>query len=110
MVQVKELIVSDLTRKGSGQSVFSPVRQVIEVYSKEGDLLAFHDKFGNFSIEDLFEFGNFCLSNKALSVEEIFNKWDKSKFPKFSKKDLGITYTSIYPCQTVTSQSDSEAD
>ena len=27
-----------------------------------------------------------------------------------SKKDLGITYTSIYPCQTVTSQSDSEAD
>ena len=73
MVQVKELIVSDLTRKGSGQSVFSPVRQVIEVYSKEGDLLAFHDKFGNFSIEDLFEFGNLCLSNKALSVEEIFH-------------------------------------
>ena len=110
MIQVKELIVSDLTRKGSGKSPFSPVRQVIEVYSKEGDLLAFHDKFGNFSIEDLFEFGNLCLSNKALSVEEIFNKWDKSKFPKFSKKDLGITYTSIYPCQTVTSQSDSEAD
>ena len=101
MIQVKELIVSDLTRKGSGKSPFSPVRQVIEVYSKQGDLLAFHDSYGNFSVEDLVEFGRFCLSNKELSVEEIFNKWEKSPFAMFSKKDLGITYTSVYPPQSV---------
>ena len=102
MIQVKELIVSDLTRKGSGQSPFSPVRQVIEVYSKQGDLLAFHDSYGNFSVEDLVEFGRFCLSNKELSVEEIFNKWEKSPFAMFSKKDLGITDTSVSQRQIVT--------
>ena len=101
MIQVKELIVSDLTRKGSGQSVFSPVRQVLEVYSKQGDLLAFHDKLGNFSIEDLLEFGKFCLSNKELSVEEILNKWEKSPFPMFSKTELGITEISVFPPQSV---------
>ncbi len=80
MIQVKELIVSDLTRKGSGQSPFSPVRTVLEVYSKQGDLLAYHDSFGSFAVEDLLEFGQFCLSNKELSVEEIFNKWEKRHF------------------------------
>lgn len=75
MIQVKELVVTDLSRKGSGQNILSPVRTVLEVYSKQGDLLAFHDTYGNFSIEDLIDFGQFCLSNKDLSVEEIFNKW-----------------------------------
>lgn len=75
MIQVKELVVTDLSRKGSGKNILSPVRTVLEVYSKQGDLLAFHDSYGNFSIEDLVEFGRFCLSNKELSVEEIFNKW-----------------------------------
>ncbi len=75
MIQIKELIVTDLSRKGSGKDILSPVRKVLEVYSKQGDLLAFHDSCGNFSIEDLVEFGQFCLSNKDLTVEEIFNKW-----------------------------------
>lgn len=75
MIQVKELVVTDLSRKGSGKNILSPVRTVLEVYSKQGDLLAFYDSCGNFSIEDLVEFGRFCLSNRDLSVEEIFNKW-----------------------------------
>ena len=94
MIQVKELFVTDLSRKGSGKNVLSPVRAIFEVYSKQGDLLAFHDSQGNYSIEDLVEFGRFCLSNKESSVEEIFNKWEKSGFPKYSKEDLGITETS----------------
>jgi len=101
MIQVKELIVSDLTRKGSGQNVFSPVRTVLEVYSKQGDLLAFHDSFGNYSIEDIFSFGKFCLSNKELSVEELLNKWEKSPFSKYSKTELGIVSDSISPSQLV---------
>lgn len=101
MIQVKELVITDLSRKGSGKNVFSPVRAVIEVYSKSGDLLAFHDSHGNFSVEDLLEFGQFCLSNKELSVEEIFNKWGKSPFPKYSKAELGIVSDSISPSQLV---------
>ena len=75
MIQVKELVITDLSRKGSGQNILSPVRTVLEIYSKQGDLLAFHDSYGNFSIEDLVEFGHLCQLNKELSVEEIFNKW-----------------------------------
>ncbi len=75
MIQVKELVVTDLSRKGSGQNILSPVRSVFEVYSKQGELLAFHDSQGNYSIEDIISFGNFCLSNKDLQIEEIFSKW-----------------------------------
>jgi len=75
MIQVKELVITDLSRKGSGKNVFSPVRTVIEVYSKQGELLAFHDSFGNYSIEDLISFGNFCLSNNKQSIEELFKQW-----------------------------------
>ena len=101
MIQVKELIVSDLSRKGSGVNQLSPVRSILEVYSKNGDLLAVHDSLGNFSIEDLFDFGKFCLSNKELTVEEILNKWEKSPFPIFSKTELGISDSSVYPRQSV---------
>ena len=101
MIQVKELVITDLSQKGSGKNIFSPVRSVLEVYSKSGDLLAFHDSHGNFSVEDLLEFGQFCLSNKELSVEEIFNKWGKSPFPMFSKADLGVVSDSMHPSQTV---------
>ena len=102
MIQVKEVVITDLSRKGSGQNILSPVRTVLEVYSKQGDLLAYHDSFGSFAVEDLLEFGQFCLSNKELSVEEIFNKWEKSPFAMFSKKDLGITDTSVSQHQIVT--------
>lgn len=75
MIQVKELVVSDLSRKGTGQTELSPIRSVFEVYSKEGDLLAMHDSLGNFSVEDLIAFGKFCMSKKDLSIEEIFKQW-----------------------------------
>lgn len=75
MIQVKELIVSDLSRKGTGKEVTSPIRTVLEVYTKDGELLAYHDSQGNYSVEDLISFSKFCLSNKNLSSEEALQKW-----------------------------------
>lgn len=75
MIQVKELIVTDLTRKGTGKDVTSPIRTVLEVYTKDGELLAYYDSQGNYSVEDLISFSNFCLSNKELSSQEALQKW-----------------------------------
>lgn len=75
MIQVKELIVTDLSRKGTGKDVTSPIRTVLEVYTKDGELLAYHDSQGNYSVEDLISFSKFCLSNKELSTEDALQKW-----------------------------------
>ncbi len=75
MIQVKELVVSDLSRRGTGQNELSPIRSVFEVYSKEGELLAANDSQGNYSVEDLIAFGKFCMSKSDLSIEELFKKW-----------------------------------
>ena len=75
MVEVKELIVTDLSRKGTGKDVTSPIRTVLEIYTKDGKLLAYLDSQGNFSVEDLISFSSFCLSNKELSVSEALQKW-----------------------------------
>ncbi len=75
MIQVKELIISDLSRKGTGQNELSPIRSVFEVYSKNGILLAVNDSQGNYSVEDLIAFGKFCLSKNDLPIEDLFNKW-----------------------------------
>lgn len=76
MIQLEELIVTDLSRKGSGKNELSPVRPVLEIYSKEGDLLATHDSQGNYSVEDLIAFGKFCMSKNDVSIEELFKKWE----------------------------------
>lgn len=75
MIQVKELIVTDLSKKGTGENVTSPIRIVLEVYTKDGQFLAFHDSQGNYSVEDLISFSKFCLSNKELSIKEALQKW-----------------------------------
>lgn len=75
MIKVKELIVTDLSRKGTGKDVTSPIRTVLEVYTKAGELLAYNDSQGNYSVEDLISFSNFCVSNKELSVSEALQKW-----------------------------------
>ena len=56
MIQVQELIVTDLSRKGTGKDVTSLIRTVLEVYTKNGELLAYHDSQGNYSVEDLISF------------------------------------------------------
>lgn len=75
MIEVKEVIVTDMTRKGSGLNEKSPVRAVTEVYSKQGDLIASRDPFGNYSIEQMIEFGRVCRQDNELSVIELFRRW-----------------------------------
>ena len=75
MIEVKELIITDLVLAGKGVAPHSPFRKVLEVYTKDGVCLARHDNFGNFSSEDLFEFGKFCLENKDLTIDKIYEKW-----------------------------------
>lgn len=75
MIQVKEFVVTDLSRKGSGQSVISPLRSVLEVYTKDGELVAYHDSQGNYSVEDLIAFAEFCMSKIDLSIEDALIKW-----------------------------------
>lgn len=78
MIQVQELIVTDLSRKGTGKDVTSLIRTVLEVYTKNGELLAYHDSQGNYSVEDLISFSMFCLSNKELSIDEALQKWERN--------------------------------
>lgn len=75
MIQVKELIITDLSRKGTGKDVTSPIRTVLEIYTKDGQLLACHDSQGNYSVEDLISFSRFCMSNKEMSSEDALEKW-----------------------------------
>lgn len=79
MIKVQELIVTDLTRTGSGESRLSPARRILEVYNKDGDLVAFHDAWGNFSIEDLIAFERFRRENNKLPITEVLAAWPKTR-------------------------------
>ncbi|MCX6216471.1 hypothetical protein [Spirosoma sp.] len=75
MIKVQELIVTDLSKRGSGKEALSPVRTILEVYTKEGKMLASNDPRGNYSVEDMVAFSKACLAEPEKSVEEIFEKW-----------------------------------
>ena len=78
MIEVKEVIISDLRTKGLGKDITDPVRTVLEIYTKEGVLLADKDSFGNYSAQQLIEFGQFCREhNKTDDIKEIFQSWAK---------------------------------
>ncbi|GAB2770858.1 hypothetical protein GCM10027275_11960 [Rhabdobacter roseus] len=73
MIEVKEVIVTDMNRRGDGKT--SAVRRVLEVYTKEGILLANMDSMGNFSIEQMLDFGQFCRNNSGLTVQEALHQF-----------------------------------
>jgi hypothetical protein len=77
MIQVKELVVTDLSKRGSGSEEISPVRSVLEVYTKEGELLAVHDSQGNYSVEQLVAFAKLCREKSDVAIEEIYQSWSK---------------------------------
>jgi len=77
MIQVKELIVTDLSRRGNGCNEISPVRSVLEVYTKEGELLAVHDSQGNYTVEQLVDFAKLCREKSDVAVEKIYRSWSK---------------------------------
>lgn len=75
MIQVKEVIVTDMARKGTGTHITSPIRALLEVYTRDGELLAFHDSRGNYSVEDVIEFSNFRLLHQDLPIETALQQW-----------------------------------
>ncbi len=83
MLEVKELVITDLKLKGSGANLFSPVRTITEVYDKEGNCLAINDSMGNYSIEDMFSFVDYADKyGRGTTTEiwyEIFKDWKENK-------------------------------
>jgi hypothetical protein len=77
MIQTQELIITDLSRRGNGQNETSPIRTVVEIYTKDGQLLASNDSRGNYTVEQMIEFGKICQAKKELSAEEIYLSWKK---------------------------------
>lgn len=77
MIQVKELVITDLSRRGTGKDETSPVRSVLEVYSKNGDLLAVHDSHGNYTVEQLISFAKLCREKSEISIEKNYQSWAK---------------------------------
>lgn len=79
MVLLQELIISNQSRKGDGLTELSPIRKILEIYTKNGELIAMSDSFGNFSLEDLVSLVEYCLDNKQLSINKIINNWLNSQ-------------------------------
>ena len=77
MIQVKELVVTDLSRRGNGRDEISPVRCVLEVYTKAGELLAVHDSQGNYTVEQLGAFAKLCREKSDVAIENIYQSWSK---------------------------------
>lgn len=77
MIQVKELVVTDLSRRGNGRDETSPVRSIIEVYTKDGELLAVHDSQGNYTVEQLLAFAKLCREKSDETIEKIYKSWSK---------------------------------
>lgn len=75
MIQVKELVLTDLSRRGNGRDETSPVRDVLEVYTKDGELLAVHDSQGNYTVEQLIAFAKLCREKSDLEIEKIYQSW-----------------------------------
>jgi hypothetical protein len=77
MIQVKELVVTDLSRWGNGRDEISPVHSVLEVYTKDGELLALHDSHGNYTVEQLVAFAKLCRKKPDVAIEKIYQSWSK---------------------------------
>lgn len=72
MVKCEEFVISDLLIKGDGKE--TPVRRIIQIYKKDGELLAENDPIGNFNIEQLIMFENAVKNGVTLK------EWMKDNF------------------------------
>lgn len=75
MIKVQKVIITDISRKGTGSNEKSPVQAVTEIYTKKRDLIAFNDPLGNYSIEQMIEFASYCRQEDNTSIIELFRRW-----------------------------------
>lgn len=75
MVKLEELIVIDQRTAGSGTSPVSPIRRILEVYSKEGRLLATHDPNGGYTQEKMFDFAEYCRKRPDVPINVAWDNW-----------------------------------
>ena len=59
MTICKEVIISDLARRGSGKDPTSPLRIITQVYEKTGELIAEFDPNGGFTLEEMLSFAEY---------------------------------------------------
>ena len=78
-VKIEEVIVVNSRPRGKGILPYSPMRKVREVFTKEGVPIAFEDPCGNYTSEDVFEFGKICKESKDQDIEELFESFEKIK-------------------------------
>ncbi|MBN8680864.1 MAG: hypothetical protein J0M29_21750 [Chitinophagales bacterium] len=69
MTVCKEVIISQLARKGSGKYENSPARILTQVYEKSGVLIAEFDPNLGFSMEDLLSFAQFYFQKIGLFTD-----------------------------------------
>lgn len=74
MINCQELILSKLSLKGKGEFP-SPIRELTQVFTKEGQLIAEYDPMGNYSIEDIFSLSNAIAKGQSVEIwlKENFN-------------------------------------
>lgn len=80
-IEVKEVIICNLLTRGDGKSPYSPYRKVLQVFEKDGTLIAECDTLErNFTVEQMCAFVSHCEYNKALPTHEELNnflaKWN----------------------------------
>lgn len=74
-VCVREVIVSNLTRRGAGTRM-SPVRIITEVFEKDGTLIAEKDHFNElFTQGDLVHFAQWCIKKNIPPAFPDVEKW-----------------------------------
>ena len=71
-IECKEVIVSRLKTVGDGSDL-NPFREVVQVFEKDGSLIAEKDNFNNFSAKDMVQYALYCLESKLGKDQVIAN-------------------------------------
>ncbi len=75
-IECKEVIISNLTNRGNG-TILNPCRKVLQIYNKNGELLAENDSNNCFfSLLQVISFAKWCKENSIEPInKEAIEKW-----------------------------------
>ena len=90
MILTEEVIITNLHKRGIVKNNTSTLRNITQVYSKSGNIIAESDPWGNFTQEDLVDFAKFCSGRPADQPEDTLREWLKTKDCSLLDKSLGI--------------------